>query len=137
MLLRPGVLTRERIEEAAGEPLAAPTPRRRARPARSPPTTRPRAKLRVMSTPMLQAALQVLGSEPLKLAVYSRSIPSGVAPGVVHRRMPARPEQAAHELFSILRELDGEGVHLIWVEEPPPGPEWDGVRDRLGRAAAS
>ena len=51
--------------------------------------------------------------------------------------MPSRPEQAAHELFSILRELDGEGVHLIWVEEPPPGPEWDGVRDRLGRAAAS
>ncbi|MEO7116532.1 MAG: Sua5 family C-terminal domain-containing protein, partial [Caldimonas sp.] len=67
----------------------------------------------------------------------SRSVPSGVAPGAVHRRMPARPEQAAHELFSILRELDGEGVHLIWVEEPPPGPEWDGIRDRLSRAAAS
>ena len=90
-----------------------------------------------MATDMLRTALQVLGAEPLKLAVYSRSIPSGVAPGVVHRRMPARPEQAAHELFSILRELDREGVHLIWVEEPPPGPEWDGVRDRLGRAAAS
>jgi len=28
-------------------------------------------------------------------------------------------------------------VHLIWVEEPPPGPEWDGVRDRLDRAAAN
>jgi L-threonylcarbamoyladenylate synthase len=51
--------------------------------------------------------------------------------------MPARPEQAAHELFSILRELDREGVHLIWVEEPPSGPEWDGVRDRLSRAAAA
>ena len=48
-----------------------------------------------------------------------------------------RPEQAAHELFRVLRELDDEGVHLIWVEEPPTGPEWDGVRDRLGRAAAS
>jgi L-threonylcarbamoyladenylate synthase len=40
-------------------------------------------------------------------------------------------------LFSILRELDREGVHLIWVEEPPTGSEWDGVRDRLNRAAAS
>ena len=24
-----------------------------------------------------------------------------------------------------------QGVQLIWVEEPPAGPEWDGVRDRL------
>jgi L-threonylcarbamoyladenylate synthase len=36
-----------------------------------------------------------------------------------------------------LRELDDEGVQLIWVEVPPPGPEWDGVRDRLTRAAAT
>jgi L-threonylcarbamoyladenylate synthase len=60
-----------------------------------------------------------------------------MAPGLRQRRMPARPEQAAHELFSVLRELDDEGVQLIWVEEPPPGPDWDGVRDRLTRAAAT
>jgi len=35
-----------------------------------------------------------------------------------------------------MRELDAQGVQLIWVEEPPTGPEWDGVRDRLRRAAA-
>jgi L-threonylcarbamoyladenylate synthase len=137
VLLRPGILTRERIEGAAGEPL---------RPAdagapRAPGTLAahyaPAAKLRLMDSGMLRTALRVLGAEPLKLAVYSRSIPSGVAPGVVHRRMPARPEQAAHELFSVLRELDRQGVNLIWVEEPPPGPEWDGVRDRLGRASAT
>jgi L-threonylcarbamoyladenylate synthase len=137
VLLRPGMLTDEQIEDAAGEPLVdagASAPRA---PGTLAAHYAPTAKLRLMTTDMLRTALQVLGAEPLKLAVYSRSIPSGVAPGVVHRRMPARPEQAAHELFSILRELDREGVHLIWVEEPPPGPEWDGVRDRLGRAAAS
>jgi L-threonylcarbamoyladenylate synthase len=137
VLLRPGMLTRDGIESAAGEPLrladaAAP---------RAPGTLAahyaPAAKLRLMDTGTLKTALRVLGAEPLQLAVYSRSIPSGVAPGVVHRRMPARPEQAAHELFSVLRELDRQGVHLIWVEEPPPGPEWDGVRDRLCRAAAT
>ena len=137
VLLRPGVLTRERIETAAGEALAEPavdSPRAPGTLASHYATT---ARLRVMPTQMLHAALQVLGSDPIKLAVYSRSVPSGVAPGVVHRRMPARPEQAAHELFSILRELDREGVHLIWVEEPPPDPEWDGIRDRLSRAAAT
>jgi L-threonylcarbamoyladenylate synthase len=136
-LLRPGMLTRERIEEAAGERLADTDEASPRAPGTLATHYAPTAKLRVMATDTLRMALRVLGAEPLKLAVYSRSIPSGVAPGAVHRRMPARPEQAAHELFSILRELDGEGVHLIWVEEPPPGPEWDGVRDRLSRAAAS
>jgi L-threonylcarbamoyladenylate synthase len=137
VLLRPGVLTRERIEEAAGESLHAADEASPRAPGTFAAHYAPAAKLRLMSTAMLQTALQMLGGEPLRLAVYSRSIPSGVAPGVVHRRMPARPEQAAHELFSILRELDRDGVPLIWVEEPPPGPEWDGVRDRLSRAAAS
>ena len=136
-LLRPGVLTNERLAAALGVPLAAAG----ADSPRAPGTLEshyaPRARLRLMSTGMLKAALEVLGSDPLKLAVYSRSVPSGVATGVRHRRMPARPEQAAHELFAVLRELDNGGVHLIWVEEPPPGPEWDGVRDRLSRAAAT
>ncbi|MEO6362631.1 MAG: L-threonylcarbamoyladenylate synthase [Caldimonas sp.] len=137
VILRPGILTVAQIEAAVGVPLASPS----AASPRAPGTLvahyAPQARLRLMPTSMLQAALQVLGAEPLKLAVYSRSVPSGVATGVTHRRMPARPEQAAHELFSVLRELDQAGVHLIWVEEPPPGPEWAGVRDRLGRAAAA
>ncbi len=137
VLLRPGVLTRERIAAAAGAALVEPKPDAPRAPGTLAAHYATNARLRVMPTGMLKAALEVLGSDPLKLAVYSRSVPSGVAPGVVHRRMPARPEQAAHELFSILRELDREGVHLIWVEEPPPGPEWDGIRDRLTRAAAS
>ena len=137
VLLRPGQLTRERIEAAAGEPLREPD----ADAPRASGTLEahyaPRAKLRLMPGPMLNTALQLLGPEPLKLAVYSRSVPLNVAPGVRHRRMPARPESAAHELFSVLRELDAEGAQLIWVEEPPSDPEWDGVRDRLRRAAAS
>jgi len=137
VLLRPGMLTSRQIADAAGEPLHEADASAPRAPGTLAAHYAPTAKLRIMATDMLRTALQVLGTEPLKLAVYSRSIPSGVAPGVVHRRMPSRSEQAAHELFSILRELDGEGVHLIWVEEPPPGPEWDGVRDRLGRAAAS
>jgi tRNA threonylcarbamoyl adenosine modification protein (Sua5/YciO/YrdC/YwlC family) len=53
------------------------------------------------------------------------------------REQPAllRPG-AAHELFAVLRELDAAGVGTIWVEQPPPDPAWDGVRDRLQRAAA-
>jgi len=137
MLLRPGVLTRDRIEAAAGEPLLDLDDSAPQAPGTLEAHYAPRAKVRLMATSMLHTALQMLGKEPLKLAVYSRSVPSGMAPGLRHRRMPARPEQAAHELFSVMRELDAEGVQLIWVEDPPTGPDWDGVRDRLTRAAAT
>ncbi|HUP06388.1 MAG TPA: L-threonylcarbamoyladenylate synthase, partial [Caldimonas sp.] len=129
-LLRPGVLTRAQLEEAARQPLVEPGDDAPRAPGTLPAHYAPRAKVRLMPTSMLHTALQMLGKDSLSLAVYSRTVPSGVAPGLHHRRMPARPEQAAHELFSVLRELDAEGVQLIWVEDPPPGPEWDGVRDR-------
>ena len=139
VLLRPGSLTRAQIEAAAGEPLAA---RDEAAPRASGTLEAhyaPSAKLRLMSTAMLRQALQLLtqggNTGGLKLAVYSRSVkaPSGVC----HRAMPGDAAQAAHELFSVLRELDDEGVQLIWVEQPPDTPDWEGVRDRLQRAAAA
>jgi L-threonylcarbamoyladenylate synthase len=141
VLLRPGVLTRAQLEAAAGEALGE----RDAAAPRASGTLEahyaPRASLRLMTGPMLRTALEMLQgpgkASALSLAVYSRSAPPGPVPGVLHRRMPEQPARAAHELFSVLRELDGQGVHLIWVEEPPATPEWEGVRDRLQRAAAS
>jgi L-threonylcarbamoyladenylate synthase len=137
VLLRPGVLTRAQIEAAAGEPLldrddAAP---------RASGTLEahyaPRAPLRLMSAAQIQNALQLLGGSPIELAVYSSFAPQGARPGVHHRVMPERAADVAHELFSVLRAFDDEGAQLIWVEEPPAIPEWEGVRDRLRRAAAS
>ena len=137
VLLRPGMLTRARIEAVAGEPLRAADAGAPRAPGMLAAHYAPNAKLRLMPTAMLHTALQVLGERPLKLAVYSRGPSPGAARGVLHRRMPAQAAAAAHELFSVLRELDAEGAQLIWVEEPPPEPEWDGVRDRLRRAAAA
>jgi len=137
VLLRPGVLTRAQIEVAAGEPLAeadAAAPRASG-------TLEshyaPRAPLRLMAAGELHTALRMLGGSGPKLAVYSRPLPAGMGPGLLHRVMPERAADAAHELFSVLREFDDEGARLIWVEEPPALPEWEGVRDRLRRAAAS
>jgi L-threonylcarbamoyladenylate synthase len=143
VLLRPGMLTASLLEAAAGQPLQVPN-------AHSPRASgtlaahyAPSAKLRLMPRAMLQTALQMLAqdapasSSVLKLAVYSSApLPAGVR-GVQHRRMPHQAAQVAHDLFAVLRELDASGAQLIWVEEPPPAPEWDGVRDRLLRAAAS
>jgi L-threonylcarbamoyladenylate synthase len=69
------------------------------------------------------------------VGVYSRLAPV-VGSDWIHKAMAADAASVAHDLFAVLREFDEAGVTAIWVERPPPGPDWDGVRDRLQRAAA-
>lgn len=136
-LLRPGQIPRERIEAVLGQPLESPG----ADAPRASGTLEahyaPRARLRLMPAPMLNTALQMLGDSPLKLAVYSRTVALPPGSRLERRVMPDDPDRAAHELFATLRELDSRGLDLMWVEEPPGDSAWDGVRDRLARAAAA
>ena len=140
VLLRPGAITRTQIEAACGEPLrdrhelAAPDPRASGTlEAHYAPT----AKLRLMEAKALQAGLDVLGANASHLAVWSRSPLKSRSQRVLLRRMPVDAAAAAQQLFAVLRAFDAEGAKLIWVETPPAGPEWEGVRDRLQRAAAA
>lgn len=141
VLLRPGTVTRARIEAAAGMSLGLP----HAMSARAPGTLAshyaPRARLRLMSGAALRSALDVPGAAIDAVAVYSRSAPAAwglpAQRKLVWRVMPDSATAAGHELFATLRELDRAGPSEIWVEEPPDTPEWEGVRDRLQRAAAA
>ena len=51
--------------------------------------------------------------------------------------MPDQATAAAQELFAVLREFDAQGVQQIWIEQPPADALWEGVCDRLHRAAAA
>ncbi|MCW5653961.1 L-threonylcarbamoyladenylate synthase [Hydrogenophaga sp.] len=135
VLLRPGMITVAQLEAACGQPVRA---RDEAAPRASGTLEShyaPRAKVRLMDAPALQAALDVLGADARHIGVYARS-PLKAARGVALRRMPDDAARSAQELFAVLREIDASGVRLIWVETPPADPAWDGVRDRLQRAAA-
>jgi L-threonylcarbamoyladenylate synthase len=136
-LLRPGVLTRAQLEAALGEPLHAAG----ADAPRASGTLEahyaPRAKLRLMPAEQLRTALGILAKSGVNpVAVYFRTVTPGRSVRA-YRAMPNDPVAAAHELFAALRELDGSGATLIWVETPPDAPAWEGVRDRLQRAAAA
>ncbi|MBU3608418.1 L-threonylcarbamoyladenylate synthase [Polynucleobacter nymphae] len=48
--------------------------------------------------------------------------------------VPSDSSGFANRLYRSLRDLDQQGWDLILFPEPPPGEEWDGVRDRLQRA---
>ena len=50
-------------------------------------------------------------------------------------RMPGDAANYARKLYAMLHRADAEGFGIIVVEAPPAGSEWDGVRDRLARAA--
>jgi L-threonylcarbamoyladenylate synthase len=137
VLLRPGALTRAQIEAACGERLWL----RDELPGATPRASgtleshyAPDAKVRLMDAKSLQTALDVLGADVGQIAVYARSAVRTRTPH--YRRMPDDAAETARQLFAVLREFDAAGVKLIWVETPPDTPEWEGVRDRLRRAAA-
>lgn len=137
-LLRPGVLERAALEAVIGAALQAPGGDAPRASGTLQAHYAPRASLRVMDSGMLRQALTILRGAPgsTGLAVYSRTL-DRAAPGILLERMPDEPGAAAHGLFATLRKLDAAGVRLIWVEAPPPDPAWEGVRDRLNRAAAA
>lgn len=136
-LLRPGTLTRAQIERVLGQSLAAP----RGDAPRAPGTLAahyaPRATLCCLDSQALACALAGRAEGSDSLAVYSRTVDWQGAPAGRFRRMPGDATAAAQELYAALRELDASGAAQIWVETPPATPEWEGVRDRLRRAAAA
>jgi L-threonylcarbamoyladenylate synthase len=89
-----------------------------------------------MDAQALQTALDVLDAQAAGIAIYSRVILQTRSAKVLRRRMPDDAQETARQLFAVLREFDAQGVQLIWVETPPDAPQWEGVRDRLRRAAA-
>lgn len=141
VLLRPGKITRTQIEQACGLMLLNPEALNSEAPRASGTLAShyaPTAKLRLMSTSDWQNALLALGPHAQNLALWSVQKPPQelMGGGLLWRAMPKYASQAAHDLFSVLRDFDARGVRTIWIETPPDTPEWEGVRDRLSRAAA-
>lgn len=139
VLLRPGAVTRDQLEPLTG-PLAAPEK------AAAPDAVRPapgmmerhyapRARLVLFSPAEIGDALAQATAATAtgeRVAVVSRSAAAG--PHVI--QMPRDPAGYATRLYRVLHDLDTAGVTTAWVEELPADAPWEGVRDRLQRAAA-
>lgn len=162
VLLRPGAISRAELEAACGQRVLAANellddevvsqalpnaPSRKLDAAGLGPAPRasgtllahyaPQAKLRLMSARALQTALDLLGADAAHLAVYARAALHTSSERVIFRRMPDDSAATAQQLFAVLRGFDAAGVRLIWVETPPDDGSWEGVTDRLTRAAAA
>lgn len=136
VLLRPGMLKTDALETAAGMRLAE-------RDGSSPRASgtlashyAPRARVRLMNARDIQQALDVLGPDARHIALYTRTPVTSSSTHVRMERMPATASACGQEVFSVLRALDHPDTRLIWVETPPDDSAWEGVLDRLQRAAA-
>jgi len=156
VLLRPGVLTPQQLSDACGLTVITPNAPDADAPRASGSLEShyaPSAKLQLMTAAELQNAMHAYASANAisdpeltraglaigKVAVWSSSplpVPTTHAALFNMQPMPTSANDCAHQLFAQLRSFDAQGASHIWVQAPPLDPEWDGVRDRLTRAAA-
>lgn len=143
-VLRPGPITPAQVAECLGETVVVgsigSTQRSTAR--------SPGMQARHYAPRALVACLSAADAP----ATIEQAHRAGRSVGVIHRRCEAMvlpadgkfpavslPDDAAgfaSGLYAALRELDEQGVDVIFVVEPPDGEEWLAVRDRLARASA-
>ena len=119
-LLRPGRISTEQIEKVLGVTLALPD---QAAPRVSGSLDAhyaPQTPVALVSNAELQRVIDALNAKGRKVACL---------------RCSADAHDYAHDLYANLRELDREGADLILVEQPPQQAQWQGVNDRLRRAA--
>jgi L-threonylcarbamoyladenylate synthase len=54
---------------------------------------------------------------------------------LAQRKLLSDPDGYAHALYACMRELDRLGSDIMLIEKPPADSNWQGVNDRLRRAA--
>ena len=131
-ILRPGMITAAQIEKLIGPLAAGPTiagDSARPSPGMLDRHYSPRARLVIVDASDVASALTDArdgGAHAEALVITARA--NGPP-------MPSDAEGYAARLYERLHALDDAGVDVVIVERVPSDPTWDGIRDRLERAA--
>jgi L-threonylcarbamoyladenylate synthase len=134
-LLRPGGVPSEEIEAVLGGPLARPSgtglgdPEKPAAPGMLASHYAPRALVRLNATSV--------GPDEALLG-FGPALPAGADAATAVQNLSERsdPVEAAANLFTYLRDLDGSGAGTIAVAPIPAAGLGEAINDRLKRAAA-
>jgi L-threonylcarbamoyladenylate synthase len=134
-ILRPGQIARDAIEAVLGVTLQDD---RSAAPRVSgdmPSHYAPSTPVRWLNPAQLRAALRN-GDADIARGVIALGVAEHADAGAtVWRTLSDDPAAYARQLYATLRELDALDLDLILLEIPPDTMPWEGVRDRLRRAA--
>jgi len=139
-ILRPGMIHAESLRTVVGEirigDSLAHGPMRS--PGLMPKHYSPRSRLVVLSWSSdqdLQTQLSPLRRKASRIHVIAHTRIPVNATGIGVSVIPQDAEAFSRALYAELHRCDGQAVDLIVVEATPPGPEWEGIADRLRRAS--
>jgi len=137
VLLRPGHVSADELASTLGRPVLT---RAQLAAGRSAPRVSgalaahyaPRTPLQLVPGAALPARLDAALEAGLKAGVWSSRDPGRAASWL---QAPADAVKYAHDMYAVLRQLDGQGLDVLLLETPPAGQPWSAIHDRLGRAA--
>ncbi|MES2070995.1 MAG: L-threonylcarbamoyladenylate synthase [Pseudomonadota bacterium] len=140
VLLRPGDISATQLAQVLGVLPAAPDSADPADPA----TPRasgtldahyaPNTPVVLVTPDDLAKTMQQLAAAGRSFALMSYSL-NGKTAALAHLVLAAEPHAYAHDLYADLRALDAAHADIILVEALPDDKDWQGVNDRLRRAA--
>ncbi|MFN9029168.1 MAG: L-threonylcarbamoyladenylate synthase [Betaproteobacteria bacterium] len=136
-LLRPGSITRAQLEGVLGVPVpdaGSSAPRASGR---LDSHYAPRTPLVLVPVAGLAAAINARRGERLGVLAPADALLDASPQAVLRLIAPSSAEDYARRLYAMLHELDASGASTLLVAQPPQGPDWDGVHDRLRRAATT
>ncbi|MDA0237427.1 MAG: L-threonylcarbamoyladenylate synthase [Proteobacteria bacterium] len=134
VMLRPGMIDRDNVSKQTSENVLSAGFKLPRVPGALPSHYAPRTKLRLLATGEIrQYVEQKAAAHRLALLTFQKYFVAG--PNITTIIASQEPNDYAKNLYLRLRELDSFGAELIIVEAVPEMSSWDGIRDRLTRAA--
>ncbi|QJQ07623.1 threonylcarbamoyl-AMP synthase [Undibacterium piscinae] len=135
VLLRPGHITSSQLEQVLGVAPAAPDVAAPRASGTLDAHYAPNTPVVLIAGEQLDACIEQLLAAGKRIAVmqYQEHV---LPPSVTaFQQMPAEPVAYAHDVYAALRSLDLAHAEVILVEALPADKAWQGVSDRLRRAA--
>ena len=125
-ILRPGSITREDLESVVGSVEVISTTVQGDSPGTLSSHYAPRTPVHVVES------AQSVGPHDVFVRFASEGAASGCRLDI---HLGTDVEKASHRLYAALREADAVGAERICIEQPPAGPEWVAILDRVQRAS--
>ena len=133
-LLRLGAITRDQLQEVLGRQVVDAGVQSPRAPGRLEKHYAPHTPLAVMSVDELAAMLSKPGGARIAVLAPLSLLQNCRAEVALAIAAAERADDYARLLYSSLHRLDSSGADRLIVAEPPTGPEWDAIHDRLRRA---
>lgn len=134
VLLRPGQVSSAQLQQVLGMPIHEPDAHAPRASGTLDAHYAPATPVALVPASQLQDVLQRLHAAGRRVALVTTALPRSPYP-VLQIDLPADVAGYAHGLYAALREADEGRAELIVVEAPPADLPWQGVNDRLRRAA--